>query len=149
MTGTDVSTLQIADGTTVGQIAALFEALAGHGFRGDIVWYGADMCPSVTGFTSDYGTAAFRIGSTAMVVQLLRALEVPQLDFGVFIGLPAWIGAEAIPDDVSAEGPSRQRAPASAIEIAVFDDAVIEITADDAALLAALRAQFGGTIVTT
>ncbi len=144
-----MSTLQIADGTAIGQVAALFEALARHGFRGDIVWYGADMCPSVTGFTSDYGTAAFRIGSTAMVVQLLRALDVPQLDFGVFIGLPAWIGAEAIPDDVSAEGPSRQRAPASAIEIAVFDDTFIEITADDAALLAALRAQFGGTIIAT
>ena len=149
VTSGDVSTLQITGETTVARVANLFEALAGRGFRGDIVWYGADMCPSVTGFTSDYGTAVFRIGSTAMVLQLLRALEVPQLDFGVFIALPAWIGAEAIPDDVAAEGPSRQRAPASAIEIAVFDDTVIEVTADDAALLAALRAQFGGTLIAT
>jgi hypothetical protein len=103
------------------------------------------MCPSVTGFTSDYGTAAFRIGGTARVIQLLQALAGEAFEFGVFIALPAWIGAEAIPDDVAAAGLSRQRAPGSEIEVAVLDAGLIEITSDDAALLAALRTRLAGT----
>ncbi len=148
VTPSDVRTLRIAAGDdTVARLADLFQALNGAGARADMVWHGADMCPSVTGFTSDYGTAAFRIGSTARVVQLLQALAGEPFEFGVFIALPAWIGAEAIPDEASAGGASRQRAPGADIEVAVFDDSVIEVTSDDAALLEGLRARFAGTIV--
>jgi hypothetical protein len=139
-------TLRIAAVAAAARTADLFDALVRYGLRPDMVWYGADMCPSVTGFTSDYGTAAFRIGSTAMALRLLRTLVLP-LEFGVFVGLPAWIGAEAIPDDVSADGPARRRVPGSELEVAVFDDRVIEITTDDPDLLEALRTRFAGTII--
>lgn len=132
-----MSTLRIP----AADLSAVFETISRHPIQGGLVWHGADMDPSLTGFSSDYDSATFRIGTTATVIQLLGTVSVDTLEIGVFLGLPGWVGAEAIPEAVPADPASGQRAPASVIEVAVVDG-VIEVTSEHLDVLQALRGRF-------
>lgn len=125
------------------ELTAVFEAIGRHPIQGDLVWHGADMCSSLSGVSSDYDSATFRIGDTATVLQLLGTVPLEDLEVGVFIGLPRWVGAEAIPEMADTDGPSGQRAPASVIEVAVTDG-VVAVTSDHLEVLQDLRGCFPG-----
>jgi hypothetical protein len=77
----------------------------------------------------------------------------PQVDFGVFVRLPASIGPESLGEHVSAEGAFRKRSKDSQIKVVAFDSAfieyraAIEVTTDIEDILENLRDRFGGSVV--
>jgi hypothetical protein len=85
------------------------------------------------------------IGVIDRVVDLIR--NRPQIDFGVFVRLPASIRSESLGGHVSAEGPSRKRSKDSQIEVVAFGSAFIEVTTDIEDILENLHDRFGGIIV--
>jgi hypothetical protein len=150
-----MSTIQLRGGDingdqtscTVAQLVIVFETLAKYGEVPDLVWYGADMSPSF-GRLNPYGRdVPVRIGSIASVIELLRTLSFPQLDFGVFTGRSPSTNPEVLTQHVSAEGAPRKRSADSQIEVVAFDDIFIEITTDRADILQNLRDRFAGAIV--
>lgn len=145
LSGSDINGDQTS--CTIEQLIIVFEALATYSDKQDLVWHGADMTPAF-GDLNPYGTAVpVRIGDVRSVIELLRALSFPQLDFGVFIGRVPTAQLEIPAEKVSAEGPPRKRSTNSQIEVVAFDDTFIEITTDHQDILRNLRDRFAGARV--
>jgi hypothetical protein len=61
--------------------------------------------------------------------------------------MPSGAALEAPGEQVSSEGPPRQRVMNSAIEVVAFDSTFIQLTTNNVDFIHAIRNRFGGTIV--
>ena len=127
------------------QLATVFKTIAQTDSPLDCVWHAADVDPSPGELARYGGNAIHLIGGIDRVVDLIG--NRPQVDFGVFLQMPASIGSESPGEHVSAEGPSRKRSKDSRIEVVAFDATFIEVTTDIEDILENLRDRFGGTLV--
>jgi hypothetical protein len=127
---------------TIPQFLLILEELTTCEGVNNLIWFGADIEPAFGALEKFRVSSAVRVGSVADLQRLLQELTIPQIIFGVFIGIATEENAPGSWNKFYAEGAAGRRYESSVIELLAFDTSHIEITTDQADILHRLIERF-------